>query len=54
MEFHFEIPVISLTLKAERDEKGTHDDIGLFEDIESTTESNPFTNFKGRKLEQNW
>jgi hypothetical protein len=34
MEFHFEILVISLILKGERAEKGTHDDIGLFEDIE--------------------
>jgi hypothetical protein len=51
MEFHFEIPVISLNLKAERAEKGTHDDIGLFEDIESSNESNPFSYFKNRKLE---
>lgn len=51
MEFHFEIPVISLNLKAERTEKFTHNDIGLFEDIELTTESNPFTYFKHRKLE---
>jgi hypothetical protein len=34
MEFHFEIPIISITLKAERAEKGTNNDIGLFEDIE--------------------
>lgn len=48
MEFHFEIPVISLTLKAERGEKDTDNDIGLFEDIEAINEFNPFTNFKGR------
>jgi hypothetical protein len=36
MEFHFQIPVISVLLKAEKPEEGdVSNDIGLFEDIEA-------------------
>ncbi len=55
MEFNFEIPLVSMVLKADKMlDSVSNDDIGMFLDVEDINDSNPFTNFRGRSVETSW